>query len=125
MPYRNQKGKKGENEAIEWFQKHIFDNKLILRRNTNQTFIGCDFVAKPFIVEVKRQETLKLSKWWLQISIVEKHLASFNQMYIPVVMFRQNNRYWEFLISATVIGDTHGYIQLKEERFRSWARRFV
>jgi hypothetical protein len=119
-----QKGKTGENEACEWLSKYIYENKRQLERNQNQMFIGADIVSKPFIVEVKRRETLALDAWWIQISKVEKRLREFNKSYIPIVMFRQNRRRWEFLISATSIGCVNGYVRLDENRFMEWGKRY-
>jgi hypothetical protein len=119
-----QKGKRGENEACEWLSKYIYENKRQLERNQNQMFIGADIVSKPFIIEVKRREALVLDSWWIQISSVETKLREFNKSYIPVVMFRRNHCKWEFLISATAIGCTNGYIRLNESRFVEWAKRY-
>jgi Holliday junction resolvase-like predicted endonuclease len=120
-----QKGKAGENEACLWFAKHVFDNTVVLERNHNQTFIGCDIVAHPFIVEVKRREALAYDKWWIQINKVYLRLQEFNQAYIPVVMFRQNRKEWEFLISATTIGSNVGWVHIPAVRFKDWAKRYV
>jgi hypothetical protein len=119
------KGKAGENEACEWLMKHIYDNKRILHRNRNQTFVGADIVTKPFVIEVKRRETLALDKWWIQINKVRNRMREYDQEWIPVVMFRVNRGPWEFLISAEVIGDTTGWIRIPQNRFIRWARRYV
>jgi len=119
-----QKGKAGENEACEWLMKHLFKDRN-LSPNQRQVFIGCDIVAEPFIFEVKRREALNFNSWWIQISKVHKTLAKFEKMYIPVVMFRPNRSEWEFLISATVIGDEIGYIHLNSARFVKWAKNYV
>ena len=118
------KGKKGENEACDWLSKYLYGNKLHLTRNFNQMFIGADIVAQPFIIEVKRREILALDKWWIQITTVERRMKEFDKEYIPIVMFRQNHRDWEFLISATAIGCTNGYVRLNGTRFVEWAHRY-
>ena len=120
-----QKGKKGENEACRWLEEKIFSKNVSLKPNQNQAFIGCDIIATPFIVEVKRRETLALDKWWIQINIVYKRLMEYKRPYIPVVMFRQNQGSWEFLISSRTIGLTHGYVRINEARFKEWAQQYV
>jgi hypothetical protein len=120
-----QKGKKGEDEACEWLSKYLYHNKRFLERNQNQVFIGADIVTYPFIFEVKRRETLALDAWWIQIHRVHDKLKNLNKMYIPVVMFRQNRKEWEFLISASSIGCTGGYVRLNNSRFIEWAGRYV
>ncbi len=119
------KGKGGENEACRWLEKWIFNRSVALKPNQNQAFIGCDIIATPFIVEVKRQETLHLDKWWIQINTVFKRLEEYHKLYIPVVMFRQNQGVWEFLISSRTIGLTDGYIRINEARFKEWAIKLV
>jgi hypothetical protein len=52
-------------------------------------------------------------------------LQEFNQAYIPVVMFRQNRKEWEFLISATTIGSNVGWVHIPAVRFKDWAKRYV
>jgi len=125
MSMARQKGKRGENEACEWISKYLYFNKRMLTRNHNQTFIGCDIVSPPFIFEVKRVETLHLDNWWIQIHKVFTVLKDNNQLFIPVVMFRQNNKAWEFLISAETIGSDAGYIRLSQMVFKQWAKRYV
>ena len=121
-----QKGKKGENEACEWIQKYVFKGKREVKRNREQVDIGCDIMCRPFIFEVKRREKVALGKWWIQISIVQKHLRKFDKEYIPVVMYRQNNGNWQFLISSQSIGvTTGGYIQINHIVFLEWARKYI
>ena len=119
------KGKRGEDEACEWLSKWLYKDKKELKRNYNQAYIGADIVSKPFIFEVKRREALALDKWWIQIHTVKVRLEEHRESTIPVVMFRQNHRQWEFLISSEVIGCTVGYIQLNDMRFVEWAKRYV
>jgi hypothetical protein len=119
------KGKSGENEACRWLEKNIFNGERQLKPNQNQIFLGCDIFATPFIVEVKRRETLALNGWWIQISKVYKRLDEHNKHFIPVVMFRQNRGAWEFLISAKSLGLENGFVRLTEARFTEWARKFI
>jgi hypothetical protein len=119
------KGKSGEDEACEWINKHIYDNRRRLTRNYNQAYVGVDILDYPFIYEVKRSERLSLDAWWIQVSKVQKRLKAHNKQTIPVVMFRQNNKPWEFLISADAIGGSTGWIRLTQNRFKEWASRYV
>lgn len=119
-----QKGKKGEQEACEWLRKHLFENQVVPQPNHNQIYIGCDIIVPPFIIEVKRQETLYLDKWWIQIQKVDKHLLNMDREFISVVMFRQNHREWEFLIDASAIGCERGYVRLGRSRFLEWAKKY-
>jgi len=119
------KGKKGEDEACEWISKNLYESKRTLRRNYNQVYIGADIVSHPFIFEVKRSETLALDKWWIQINKVYKRLLEHKKPTIRVVMFRQNHRQWEFLISSETIGCTAGYIRITDARFKEWASKYI
>ncbi len=119
------KGKSGEDEACEWIMNYLYDNNRTITRNYNQMYIGADIVDYPLIYEVKRREDLALDKWWGQIMAVKRRLIKHNKQTIPVVMFRQNRKQWEFLISAEVIGGEYGYVRLNEIRFMEWARRYI
>jgi len=119
-----QKGKTGEAEACEWLGKYLFEGNVRPEPNNKQVHIGCDIIVPPFIVEVKRRETLSLDQWWIQICKVDRHLLKMDREFIPVVMFRQNRRDWEFLISANTIGCKIGYVRLKSNRFLEWAKRY-
>jgi hypothetical protein len=46
-------------------------------------------------------------------------------LYIPVVMFRQNYKQWEFLISSETIGVDGLYIRLNKEVFLEWASTYI
>jgi hypothetical protein len=125
MVNAKQKGKSGEDEACAWLSKYVYENKRHLERNQNQMFIGADIVSYPFIFEVKRREILALDAWWMQIEKVHRKLSVYNKLYIPIVMFRQNRKKWEFLIGADSIGCKIGYVRLTEARFTEWVKRYV
>lgn len=120
-----QKGKKGEDEACRWLSENLYKNRFMLERIHNQTFFGADAFSHPFIWEFKRQETLTLDKFWIQISTVRDKFKKRGKNYIPVCMFRQNRRAWEFLISAETIGNENGYVRLNSQTFLSWAKRYI
>lgn len=115
------KGKAGEREAAEWLYDN-FNLGFKPERNLEQTRRGGhDLLGfSPFCFEVKRQETLNLRDWWIQV------VHSTNEEYpIPVVMFRQNRKKWKFLISAQYIGLQKGYILLEIPEFKQWAMNIL
>ena len=119
------KGKKGEKEACEWLEFHLFNNQITLRRNPDQVKYGYDIFGHPFIFEVKRREKLNLNKWWMQIITVRDKMAVDGKETIPIVMFRQNNAFWEFLIAAEAIGITGGWVHINSVQFKKWAKQYV
>lgn len=100
--FANSKGKRGEREVVKLLQPvvdKVFEARGIeppvLYRNQNQSFQGgydidgIDWLA----LEVKRQETLNINKWWEQA----KSQASKDQ--VPVLIFRQNgSRKWRVIM---------------------------
>lgn len=118
------KGNAGENEACVWLRDNL--NLLTTpKRNLAQGFVGCDIQVGPLVIEVKRQEKLNYNGWWIQVSKVATTMLKHGVGGIPIVMFRQNNKRWEFLISATVIGDEYGWVHINQDRFKGWAKMYV
>jgi len=121
------KGKSGEREAAAWL-KLKFKLETLPQRNLEQyrygahvNSTGYDLVGfPPFCFEIKRVETLNLRSWWVQVVN-----ATTEEYHIPVVMFRQNRKKWNFLISAKEIGCTNGFIHLEEREFLQWANRAI
>ena len=110
------KGANGEREAAIWLQDKLGLGKIPERNLEQIRKGGHDLIGfPPFCLEIKRSETLALRDWWLQVT-----QAITNEYYIPIVMYRQNNKKWKFLISARHIGVEKGYIQLEEREFRIW-----
>jgi len=115
------KGANGEREAAKWLQLN-FGLANCPQRNLEQVRSGGhDLVGfEPFAFEVKRCEAVSLRKWWLQC------VTSASKLHmVPVVMFRQNNKPWRFLISAKHIGLQNGFIQLEEREFILWAKLII
>jgi hypothetical protein len=125
MVNRKQKGKDGEDEACDWLSTHLYRSRFKVARIHNQSFFGADAFSKPFIWEFKRQETLSLNAWWIQIHTVHVKFKALGKLYIPVVMFRQNYKQWEFLISSETIGVDGLYIRLNKEVFLEWASTYI
>lgn len=109
------KGGRGERECCSYL-KQLFMLDFDPVRNLDQTREGgADILNIPgFTFEVKREERLKLQDWWLQ---VKKACIPGT---IPVVIFRQNKRKWEGLISAEYIGLEYGYIRLENKELNKW-----
>ena len=109
------KGSAGEREFARWLQINLGLDYLPTRNLDQVRDGGGDIVCvEPFIFEVKRCQQLAKRDWWLQITKATKG----NE--IRVVAYRQNNSKWKFLISATHIGLSTGYIQLEEFEGREW-----
>jgi hypothetical protein len=115
------KGANGEREAAEWLATK-FNLGIKPERNLEQVRKGGhDLLGfPPFAFEIKRAETLNLRDWWLQAV----HSCT-DEYHIPVVMYRQNRRKWQFLISAQLIGVDKGYIHLEEREFILWATKLI
>ena len=110
------KGQAGEREFCKYIAKVLELEESDINRNLNQTREGGgDIILTPFLFEVKRQQTLLLNSWWMQVINAVK-----DSKLIPVVAFRQNRRKWEFLISATNIGLDAGFIHLNDKVFNKW-----
>ena len=121
MNVRN-KGANGEREAAKWLELELRLEPGSMQRNLEQCrsggfdLIGCP----PFAFEVKRCQVLSKRDWWLQV------VTGCNSEYnIPVVMYRQNNKKWKFLISAKWLGLENGYIELEVREFIAWFRRTI
>ena len=123
MPKLNSrnKGANGEREAARWLTDK-FNLERLLIRNLEQTRSGGHDLNgfQPFAFEIKRSQTLDKRNWWLQA--VNSCTQEYN---IPIVMYRQNNNPWRFLVSAKNIGLTKGYIQLEEREFVLWINKII
>jgi hypothetical protein len=111
------KGASGEREFCKWISdsldlEHTPTRNLEQVRSGGADILGVD----PFVFEIKRVERVNRKKWWLQVK------AAAEPGSIPVVAYRQNRKPWEFLIPASCIGLTYGYIVLEEKEFTAWAR---
>lgn len=98
-----------------WLQNRIRDdiiNRFCLSgadvRSTSMGAAGCDILLStsaktkfPFCIECKRQETLKINKWWQQCA---ENAQKCNLK--PLLVFKQNHGpilaviYWDDLLSV-------------------------
>lgn len=113
------KGSKGELEAAKWLHKWL-QLKEVPARNLEQTRSGGhDLLVPPFVIEVKRCETLARNQWWSQV------VAATGVGLCSVVMYRRNRQPWRFLVPARIIGLDSGYLQLEAEEFVRWSTNYV
>jgi len=123
------KGKRGEDELCKWLDDNLRlpekrEHKEATRRNTFQASgTDTDVIVEDFIIEVKRQETLKLKDFWWQVCIAAKNHP--NKDLIPVVAFRQNRKPWEFLLPAKLIGLEKGFVRVTESTFIEFAEKLI
>lgn len=104
------KGASGEREAGKVLAEMLGLSEN-LQRNLGQARAGgCDHTGlSKWAIEVKRQETLALGAWWKQ---AQEQADALGRM--PLVMFRQNNKPWRFLIPASLLGNycgIFGYVE--------------
>lgn len=100
----NAKGKAAEREAALLLHQALQDVIEKPQRNLNQARSGgFDLDGLPGVaLEVKRQEKLLITKWWKQTcdQCVKAGLE------LPVLMYRQNNRPWKFVLPWFILGPT-------------------
>lgn len=116
------KGAVGEREFCKWLYDNM--NVPMPSRNLEQVRSGGSDVTdiEPFFFEVKRCEVLDFDSWWRQVRVAGKE--SFQDP-VCVVVFRQNRKPWEFLISATEIGCKRGYVRVSQRIFLEWASKIL
>lgn len=111
------KGAEGEREFCRWIQKNL-ELDFLPERNLDQVRNGgADILGVyPFVFEIKRVENLDLVSAWIQCkTAAEKEKGE------PVVAFRKNRNAWSFMISASYIGCSRGFLILQEREFIEWA----
>ena len=90
------KGIRGEREFIKALKAKLGDD-LAIKRNLEQwSSGGYDIIGlDDFAFEVKRCETLEISKWWKQ---TVAQAGNKN----PVLAFRQSRKPWRIMTEATL-----------------------
>ena len=96
-----QKGKRGEREVVKVLQpivNEVYEKAGLeppqLYRNQNQSFQGgFDIDGLEWLaLEVKRQETLGIKKWWAQT------VEQAGEDKEPVLIYRQSRRPWRIMM---------------------------
>jgi hypothetical protein len=117
--FAKNKGANGEREAAKWLAKWL-QLKEVPDRNLEQVRSGGhDLLVPPFVIEVKRCETISKAAWWKQV------VAATKEGQCSVVMYRRNRQPWRFLVPATLIGVDSGFIELEAEIFLRFATKWV
>ena len=114
------KGQRGEREAAALLGSWV---NIDMSRNLAQTREGgADLLEiDGLAIEVKRCETVTLPMWWRQVC-----RAADNRGDIPVLMWRQNNKRWQFgLPSYLLVVGAKGMLTLGEEDFRVWLLHYL
>jgi hypothetical protein len=114
------KGASGEREFCDWLSinfPELESNGIKPKRNLEQVRNGgADIINVPcFKFEIKRCASIKLFDWWSQVMKSEGDG-------IPVVAYRQNNKDWNFLIPAALIGVSRGYMIVNSNVFKQYVK---
>lgn len=101
------KGKQGEREVVKLLQPVVdevyeefgltpirLERNLVQTRNGGYDVIGLDWLA----LEIKRQETLHVDKWWKQT------LSQCGEGQEPVLMYRRNRKPWRIRLWVALGG---------------------
>lgn len=108
------------------------DRDLPFQRNQNQSAVGGSDLSNPFglSIEVKRQEQLSVSTWWIQC--VESAMRTSET---PILLYRQNRKGWRCVMYADVPFDPFNRIvlgscrklrvELNIEDFRYWMMQYL
>ena len=116
------KGATGEREFCSWLHARLCLEEMPLRNLEQVRSGGADVIEIPelpgVMFEVKRCESLSLLKWWHQV-----RRACSEEHHIPIVVFRQNRKDWEFLISSEIIGVPNGYIRMSHIVWLKWIKK--
>lgn len=86
------KGANAEREIVHILEEHGFPARR------GQVFNGEPDVicpSLPFHLEIKRQETYKISDWWKQSE------SAAGDSEIPTVIFRKSREPWKIMLSLT------------------------
>lgn len=116
------KGKRAENAFCKWLLENL---GIETEREYNQADgRSSDIVIGDFFFEVKHRETLDLDEWWYQT--VRQRKGKKGKGKVPVVVFKQNRRPWQFLIPASLLFEgIKGYMIVNEKVFIQFAMRIL
>lgn len=124
------KGKAAEREAVKYLQPLVnevyqsldMDPPELLRNQLQSAVGGYDIIGLDWLaLEIKRQETLQINKWWEQVN----RAAAPDQ--VPVVMFRQNRQKWRFILNTWIHTGGSGHMKVRceinEVDFKEWFKK--
>jgi len=118
--YSLSKGKRGERLFCEWLVATLkipaSEERFLLQKE--HRFGGHDVEFEPFRFEVKNRERDDYQSYWNQIV-----RATRGTELEPVVAIYKGRSDWEFLITATLIGNEIGWMLVNEFTFTSYLRR--
>lgn len=117
------KGHGGEREVVKALNLIVYAEATlagftpgefeVCARNLAQTDSGgCDISAFGFSIEIKRQETLCIDKWWLQTVV-----SAERNNEIPVLLYRQNHKGWKAVLNTSLFVKTvdSSYMRVRGE----------
>lgn len=115
------KGQRGEMEVCDILGAGL---GISLTRTLDQTRAGgCDILLDNFAIEVKRQESLSVDKWWAQAC---KQAADIDKE--PVLVFRQSRKEWRCIIPLNATDPAIHYIHTDLngliERIKSYEKMY-
>lgn len=94
---RRAKGQRGEREFFALLNNFL-PERLRIERDLSQTRDGgADGKSAGVVIEVKRQESLRLGPWLAQV----REAAGSAQ--VPVLAYRQSNQPWRCLVEMTPV----------------------
>ena len=136
----NVKGKTGEREMVNHLEP-IVQKQLkmagypetavkVVQRNQNQSAVGGgDISIFGLALEIKRQETLTVDKWWKQtITSAQRNGET------PVLLYRQNRKQWRCVLngaialpicSQAIYSAQSARVEVSFETFLTWFEEWV
>lgn len=109
---------------LHYAEEDILNPHKQVQRNQMQTAIGgCDLTnTYTLAIEVKRQEQLSINTWWKQCAKAAEEMGN----YIPVLLYRQNNKKWRAVMEVQLPGDKTLYrADLEINSFLDWFEGYL
>ena len=92
------KGAAGEREFFAILNRFL-PERLRVQRDLSQTRDGgADAVVGGVVIEVKRQESIRLNSWLKQ---ARKAAETWGTHHVPVVAYRKNHGHWRCVVEMT------------------------
>lgn len=128
MVHKLNKGKAGEREVIKLLQPWVNEvcdfmevDRLELERNLDQSkYGGYDIKGLDWLaLEVKRQETLNINKWW------EQTVKQTKSNQVGVLIYRQNRKQWKVVMIGQIGTSQKCRVQIDLDAFEIWFKDMV